>query len=353
MSNKRYSSLDVIIIYIIICFASNSTNELFSQQINGGYSSAYLLRDVGSRAISMGGAYTAIANDPSAIFYNPAGFSYYDSSPTFFSSVSIAGLGRTHNSFAYGQMLNDNLGIGLGLNSFASQSFIGRDIMGNNIGNLRDWQYSFSGALAYKMGDFGMGVTAKYIGRALDGTGTSANGFAFDVGTKLNVADMFSFGATIQNIGGTLKWNTQSGLEDIIPYTIRTGIAMEIELNESAIETRSNPTGDLETIIIPSTEYILFSTDLVFSQFQKTPYFVLGSEVQFHESIAVRGGIDIYGESEGKNMFFPLERWGAGLSIKPYLEEIPFFFSLDYSIFSEVLLQQGISHNISIIINFN
>jgi len=41
---------------------------------------------VGARAIGMGGAYTAVANDPSATFWNPAGLTLLESSQFSFSA---------------------------------------------------------------------------------------------------------------------------------------------------------------------------------------------------------------------------------------------------------------------------
>ena len=43
---------------------------------NGKYSGAFLMNPVGSRAASMGGAFTSVANDVSTVYWNPAGLAF-------------------------------------------------------------------------------------------------------------------------------------------------------------------------------------------------------------------------------------------------------------------------------------
>ena len=61
-----------ILIWIILLLPT----ILFSQ--NGGDPGAFLRRDVGSRAIALGGAFTGVANDASSVYWNPAGLSETD-----------------------------------------------------------------------------------------------------------------------------------------------------------------------------------------------------------------------------------------------------------------------------------
>ncbi len=57
-----------------------------------GISTAQFLKiGVGGRASALGDAFVAIANDASALYWNPAGLSQF-SGPTKFSSLTISGL---------------------------------------------------------------------------------------------------------------------------------------------------------------------------------------------------------------------------------------------------------------------
>jgi|APTNR8051073442_1049403.scaffolds.fasta_scaffold05102_5 hypothetical protein len=346
MSKK--SALSIV---VLICITLTIINEANSQQMNGSYSSSYLNRNTSSRINAMAGAYTAVVNDPNSVFINPAGIGFLLNKPMFVTSVSMPGIGRVHSNIAYGQGIGEHFGIGLGINSFTSGQFQGRDIMGNPTSSMRDWQYSMNVSAAYSSEDYSFGGTFKYLGRDLQGSGTSANGYAFDLGTKFNVADLFSFGAAIQNVGASLKWNTPNSTVDELPLTVRTGVAVEFGINDQSVEQRTSITGEIDTLYIPATKYFLLSFDAIFRETDISPSFVLGAEVVPTELLAIRGGLNVYGENNGVPSLFPVNIWGAGISLRPYLENTAFDLNIDYSISNEYILGSGVTHHISIIID--
>ena len=63
--NKFFVSLSVALVVSMMLISS-----AFPQAGNTGFS--FLKVGVGGRAMAMGEAYTAIADDPTAVFYNPA-----------------------------------------------------------------------------------------------------------------------------------------------------------------------------------------------------------------------------------------------------------------------------------------
>lgn len=333
-----------------------TTKEIFSVQTSGGYSQSWLKRNVGGRTIAMAGAFTAIANDPFTIYYNPAGLGFFSQTPIIASSVSNLGFNRTNATLAYGQQINDNVGIGFGINSQFAGSFIQRDIRGNPYRKLSSYQYNIGAFAAYSMEFVSMGVGLKYLIDNLTNLPTEATGVALDVGAKFNVFDIFSFGIAAQNIGGTMLWNTKRYSTENIPYTIRAGIGMEFGFNEQTYTTRSATDGAEETIYIPATRYLVLSIDAVYNQYDVSPTFIVGSEIVLHELIGLRGGVAIYGDKYGKPQFFPSTYWGSGISIRPKLEEIfpgiPFKTHIDYTVGKELISETGILHNVSLVFEF-
>ena len=346
------SSKILLYFIMLIIILTNITNEVISQSYGGGYSSSYLQRNVGARAIGMAGAYTAVVNEPAAIFYNPAGIGYLDEIPLVNSSISLLGLGRVNSSLAWAQELSPTFGLGASFNSFYGGSFTARDVKGNPLGTMDDFQYSLSVAGSYKIEFMSMGATLKYLGSSLGSSSLSASGVSLDLGTKFDVYDLFSFGMSIQNVSGMMFWNNDASTRDDIPYTIRTGIAFEYGLNDEEFTTRSTITGEEEYIYIPATRYILFAADLIFNQYVDSPDFVIGTEISPHELIALRGGLSIYGEKIGEPQFFPMNYWGGGISIRPDLKDLPFKMNIDYSIANEYLLNNGIAHHITLLFEF-
>lgn len=346
ISLKVFKNLAIFIVCFII-----STYLLLSQN-EGGYSSSFLLRNQGARPIAMAGAYTAVSNEPGAIYYNPAGIGFLSDVPLVNSSVSMIGLGRMQTSISWAQQIYPNFGMGLGFNSFSGGSFMGRDIKGVPTNEMSDFQFCMSLAGAYRIEFMSMGANIKFINSSLNGSPTSASGVALDVGTKFDVFDLFSFGISVQNISGMMFWNNLTNDREDIPFTVRTGIAMEYGINDETYLTRSSVTGEEEKIFVPATKYMLFSLDAVFTQFDRSPEIVIGAELVAHELIAFRGGISVYGDKFGEPQLFPMNHWGAGLSLRPGFKNLPFKLNIDYTIANEFLANNGISHHITLLFEF-
>ncbi len=347
---RRVVNLRLFAFLLIIFFGLN--NRAFSQSIGGGYTDSYMLRDVGARAIGLGGAYTAISNDPSTLYYNPAGLSDLTDAPVINSMFSILDNMRTHSVLCWGQTVTDNIGVGFGINSFTSGSFIARDIKGTHIKHVSALDYSLTAGVSYSMEFASMGMAVKYMSNTLQGTGTNSNGIAIDFGSKFNILDLFSFGLAIQNVGGYSHWNTAVGESNYLPFTIRSGIAMEFALNENEYQTRSTVTGEEETLSLPATRYIILDLDTKFTQYENTPTITFGVEIIPHEIIGFRGGIALWGNDYGQNKLFPMTVWGAGVSLRPEIPDLPFFTHIDYSVGADYLSQSKVAHHLSVYLEF-
>lgn len=334
-------------VIIILCWQFFALN-LYSQASGGGYNNSYLLRDIGARSISMGGAFTAVANDAFAIFYNPGGLSWLSDVPSFATSYSFLEFNRVHASAAWGQSMFDNFGFGFGVNSFSTGNFLSRDVYGTPLKEMTDFEIALSGAASYKLEFASIGIAVKYLRHSLTGSDYSADGFSLDLGSKFNIADLFTFGVAIQNFSGVMFWNSRSEETNILPFTVRTGVAFEYGLNEEEYTTRSTVSGELEEVFNPATRYILFALDAVLTQYEEGPQVILGVEAVPHEIIAFRGGINILGDKLGSWKFLPMTVWGVGISLRPELEDMPMKLSFDYSVGNDYMASNGIAHHLSI-----
>lgn len=350
----RIDSIRWIIMSMAVVLYLANPFMVLSQPQGGGYAESYLLRNIGARPIALAGAYSAISNDANTIFYNPAGLSGLSEEPMFSSMHSFMEWGRTHSTLAWGQSLFEDWGFGAGINNFTTGSFVARDVKGNPLGNYTDWQYALFLGSSYRMEFASLGASVKYLSHNLVNSETRADGFAFDLGSKFNVADLFSFGMSIQNISAMMFWNSHSGEDNLLPYTIRTGFAMEFGVDEDEYQIRNTVTGELETVFLPSTKYILVGLDAVLTQFENAPRVILGVEGVPHELIAFRGGIALMGDNKGVYEFFPMTDWGLGVSLRPDPKQLnlPFKLHLDYSVSADYLSRNGIMHHLSIDIEF-
>jgi len=150
----------------------------------GTTAAKFLSIGIGSRANAMGGAYSAVANDATSLYWNPSG---------------IASVNEYQTSFTYTKLFAD-----INLNFFGlvvplgEAGSIGVSITALDYGEMEvttefapDGTGEIFSAGSYAFGlsyarnitdDFAIGATVKYIRE--DIFNSSASGFAFDIGTK-------------------------------------------------------------------------------------------------------------------------------------------------------------------------
>ncbi len=338
------------VVFVFVSSVVFQTDFALAQKSGGGFPASFLLRETGARPIALAGSYTAISNDPYTIFYNPAGLSFCAPVPMLIANLSLLDKNRTQATVSYAQSI-EKFGIGIALNSYTTGNIIARNLQGIQIGNYTDFSFNFSAGASFSTDFASFGGTVKYINNSLQGSGISANGFSFDFGSKFNIMNMFSFGLVVQNIAGNMKYNTRSE-SGSIPFTIRSGVAMEFPLSEPTTFTFRNQLGELDSIVQPSPQYILISFEGNFTQYEKYPTFIVAAEVAPHEVIAFRGGIAIIGEYFGDLKLFPMSVWGGGISIRPNIEPFPNLFSIDFSVGNDYIANNNIFYSLAITFQF-
>ncbi|MBI4655546.1 MAG: PorV/PorQ family protein [Elusimicrobia bacterium] len=183
----------------------------------------FLKIGVGAKAVGMGSAYTAVADDPTAIYWNPAGLS----------RLSKRELGIMHSEWLLGTKY-DFMGyahpvpwgtVGLGITRLSASELEGRS-------SAREATGRFSAAgTAYIIGfsmplscHSGLGVNIKYLTSQL--SSDSASTFAIDLGTIHKLEDKpVSLGMSLQNIGPGMKFISQ---RDPLPLSLVVGGAYQM-----------------------------------------------------------------------------------------------------------------------------
>jgi hypothetical protein len=234
-------------------FAQESTNPNsrageFSKV--GAGSGNFLLMPVGARGMAMGSAYSAIADDPSALYWNPAGITQGPGATAAYSYTRLfAGMG--HN-FAGGTFaISDAYKVGISATTFSSGDIdITTAFADKGTGatySVRDLAFGLS--LAGQLTEqFSFGVTGKFVSLGI--YDLTASGIAFDFGTlyRPGILGMrIAFG--VQNLSAPFKYtgpglvhsgqiNSQSGQQEpdaeleaneaTLPLTFRAGISSDV-----------------------------------------------------------------------------------------------------------------------------
>ncbi len=162
----------------------------------------FLKIPVGARAAALGGAFTAISDDASGIFSNPAGLSFAKSKELALSHNQwIEGLGG--ETIAYVHPLNSKFAFGAGINVLLSGSMKKYDLNGVQNG---EFNYSEGAALAgvsrsFVGGSAGMALKTVYQ----KSENKNATAFAVDAGIMSAFHENFRAGLSVENMGAKIK----------------------------------------------------------------------------------------------------------------------------------------------------
>lgn len=190
----------------IIILAASIVPGLRAQSKVGTSAAPFLGISVGPRSIGMGGAFVAMANDASALYYNPGAISQPGYSQVLVSHTNW--LVQTNFDWV-GVMVNLGDGSAVGVN--VTQLNYGEEML-TTVANQNGGQQTWTAAdlavgLTYARNltdKFSIGGTAKYIQQRI--WNESASSFALDVGLKY-VTDFngLTIGMSIANFGGDMR----------------------------------------------------------------------------------------------------------------------------------------------------
>ncbi|MCX7647473.1 MAG: PorV/PorQ family protein [Elusimicrobiales bacterium] len=306
-----------IIIFLLIPHLR--AENYFSSDAAGITSGDFLNLDINPRVIALGGAQTAVIDDASAIYSNPAGlieipkFSIMLSNASYVEDIK-------YQFISYAQRISyDSV---ISVSGFITDigSIEHTDINQNIIGKFSPKDKVIT--VGYSKGitefsdretDVSMGIAYKYINSTIYHT---AKATAFDMGIRVFKFTYIPYKLSflMQNLGSGLRYDQES-----VPIPLKFKIG-------SAIYP------------FPS---LMFATDIVLPK-NDSYYLNLGTELNLktgeNASFALRGGINTQKAKNGTGGF----SFGFGLNLK--------FLSIDYSFSS--MKDLGNASNISLSFDF-
>jgi tetratricopeptide (TPR) repeat protein len=297
---KKPYSLKKIFYAGILGFLLILTPALYSQSDGGYGTTSNLSYGVGARAMGLGRAYVAVANDPTAVFWNPAGLELVPRATfTLFHNQLFESTIFDFAGFAYPTLTYGTVGIGLA--RLGTSDIIMRDEYNVNLGSM-----NYDEAEAYiaygkklPMNLYG-GFTFKIRRQSFTGINEDDTGFGFDIGLMYRpgweegVFSNIGFGLTYRNlVSPILRLGSESDQE---PYHLTFGVVKGLRVGES----------DVVNVVFDVHKSKLESATLL-----------AGTEYVFRNMGAIRLGID------NMNLAF-----GAGVKYS--------FVELDYSFGSTI-----------------
>lgn len=271
----------------------------YSQTVFSKYAGEFMAIGVGARALGMGGAYVAIANDVTSGYYNPAGLANLNYPQIALMHAEQFGNLVNYDYASVGIPFGTDMTFGISAMRLAVDGIPDtRDalVIRNTTTRLsdikdpraginpelvtefsdQDWAFYLTFAKRHSE-DFYYGVNVKLIKR--DIAEFNAFGVGFDVGALYKPFENFFVGANLQDITTTLvAWNT--GRNELITPTAKIGSAYMLDL----LGGKLTPAFDLD---------IRFENRRFASNFNIGPVSFdmhAGLEYNFKNLFAIRGG---------------------------------------------------------------
>jgi hypothetical protein len=287
------------------------------------YAGEFMAVGGGARALGMGGAFAAVADDASAVFWNPSGISGFDQMQALFM-----------HSERFGQLVNYNFAsfvmptsilakereasfgfalIHLGIDDIIITSGIpilndnGNGILEKELGEelapydvaLLPWESNNDVAL---FGSFAMKTDYGRVGGTLKliysdaVAGYSSTGIGLDIGYLYSdLLPRFDVGVKLQDVTGTyISWS--SGTNEFIVPSVKLGTAY----------TYKHPSLNGSILLVADAD-VYFEDRRNGSQFwsgRTSTDLHVGGELQFQEKVMVRGGIDSGNPTAGAGIRF-------------------------------------------------
>lgn len=234
----------------------------------GRYAGDFMMIGAGVRSLGMGGAYASLADDGSAMYWNPAGIAQIRKSEISAMHAFLYNGLASYDHITYCQPLPSDVTIGLNVTRltitdipvFSESYLIGTNVderinnsdyqlPGTPDGTFSStddlYQFAFAKHLHYDMSlgwlsfdiplDFYAGANVKFIKRNIlqnQGSGTGID-FGFKMKTDLAILldwdylGKLDFGLNFQDIAGTdISWDTTSEHRDEVLFNTKLGVAV-------------------------------------------------------------------------------------------------------------------------------
>lgn len=268
----------------------------FSQKVTkvGTTAAGFLNIDVGARAVGMGSAFVTLADDPSGVYWNPAGLANLAGPQAMFSHTTWL----LDIAFNFAAVTIPMQGAGtLGLSAvFLSMDDMERTTIDQPMGTgeyFSAGSYAFALSYARHLTDrFAIGANAKLIQEKI--YHSSATGIAFDIGTLFETQfNGLMIGMSISNYGTKMRMEgrdmlIQSDVDPLI-YGNNANINSHLDTDAYDLPLMFRVGCSIDVLKGAGNSNLVLAVDALHPN-NDVEYLNVGTEYTFNKMVALRAG---------------------------------------------------------------
>lgn len=295
----RYTKIAIVLFSLSLSYG----------QITGSVSNvattaaSFLDIGIGARSLSMGGAFVAIADDPTALYWNPAGIVSIESPMAhFYHSPWIADVQFNHSAVVV--PLDRSSSFGFFITSVTMDEMQVRTVKSPqgtgeyfSVSNV-----ALAGSYARRLTDrFSFGVNMKFIQEKI--WHMNAGGLAVDLGSLFITKNSgLRIGMSVSNFGGKISMD---GYDTEVDYDVDETMYGNNDKIDASLNTMDWPlplvfrAGVSKDIIQSDKIKLTVAADAIHPN-NNVEYLNLGFEYVFQNMISIRGGQSFYGMDQSK-----------------------------------------------------
>jgi long-subunit fatty acid transport protein len=318
---RRIITIGLLALVLMVSMAAADQPE-YSNVGRAGLS--FLKIAPGARAAAMSGAFTSVADDASAVFYNPAGMTKVKKIDFMFSHTSwIADINHEYVGVVVPGGLMGTFGISacfvnmgdIQTTRIDDPTTVMREDRGEGLPSYSCSDLALGLSYAYRFTDkFSAGMTAKFAQEKI--SGMTAGGLSFDIGTYYMTGfKTLRIGMAIVNFGSDMQFSgkdLQQDIKDTAMASNFTGTNYELTTTPFA-QPLQFKLGLAYDFILPSNMTVITTGELVHPN-DGSEKLLLGVEYGWSKMLFLRAGYrydpDAYEKKSGMDNFSA----GLGLS---------------------------------------
>lgn len=313
---KTITKRQIVLAAVVVSFVFAGTAHGQVTKV-GTTAAKFLTIPVGARALGMGGAFVALANDASAMYWNPSGLAQLTGKEAMFTHAEwVADLKFNYGGVALPLGEVGTVGVNFSSLSMDEMERTTEDFPEGTGTTFSAGSYAIGVTFARNLTDwFAIGANAKFITEKI--WNSSANGFALDLGTLFTTPfPGLKFGAGISNFGTKMHMTG----DDLL-------VLKAVSTNQGSNQT-INANLSTDQFDLPLTLRIGFSYQPIEDEDQiltialdalhpndNSESLNMGVEyTTFHRILSLRGGYNGLGIKDGEEQF----TLGGGLSYEVF-----------------------------------